>query len=107
MIKFLLRFVALVAVALTTIATHAQEPQSESGHAFAQANCASCHAIGRVGQSPLAKAPPFRMLHLRYPVEDLAESLAEGIKTSHPMPQFQLDEPEIENLLAYLKSLER
>jgi len=45
-----------------------------------------------VEESPLQIAPPFRTLHLRYPVEDLAESLAERIMTAHP------DE--------YLKSLE-
>jgi mono/diheme cytochrome c family protein len=75
---------------------------------FAQANCASCHAIGPTGDSPLRIAPPFRALHLRYPVEDLAESLAEGITTAHAaMPQFQLDAAQIADLIAYLKSLEQ
>jgi hypothetical protein len=60
-----------------------------------------------VGESPLRIAPPFRTLHLRYPVEDLAESLAEGIMTAHrAMPQFQLDSGQIVDLIAYLKSLE-
>jgi len=46
-------------------------------------------------------------LHLRYPVDYLAESLAEGIKTAHPnMPPFELDVGQIEDLIAYLKSLE-
>jgi hypothetical protein len=46
------------------------------------------------------------VLHHRYPIEDIQESLAEGIKTGHPMPEFQLDSAEIVDLLAYLKSLE-
>ena len=87
---------------------HAQDGRVQRGFAFAQANCARCHAIGRVGASPLAIAPPFRTLHTRYPVEDLAESLAEGIVTGHPtMPEFQLDRAQISDLIAYLKSLER
>ena len=54
------------------------------------------------------KHPPFRTLHLRYPVEDIVESLAEGIRTAHPaMPEFQLDAAQIADLIAYLKSLER
>ena len=70
----------------------AQEPRAQRGRVFAQTNCAMCHAIGRTGDSPLAIAPPFRTLHKRYPVDDLEESLAEGIVTGHPtMPQFQLD----------------
>ena len=55
----------------------------------------------------MAAAPPFRTLHHRYPVEDLAEALAEGIMTAHPaMPQFKLGVTEIDDLIAYLKSLE-
>jgi cytochrome c len=86
----------------------AQDAAVERGRPFAEANCARCHAIGRSGESPLAKAPPFRTLHERYPVEDLGEALAEGIRTAHPaMPGFALDQNQIRDLIAYLKSLER
>lgn len=89
-------------------ATTAQASQVQRGQAFAQANCAICHAIGRSGESPLKTAPPFRTLHFRYPVETLAESLAEGIMTAHPaMPQFRLEAGEIGDFIAYLKTLER
>ncbi len=94
----------LACVGLMTIEAQAQPSHADSGRRFAQANCASCHAIGPVGDSPLQNAPPFRSLHLRYPVEDLAE----GITTAHAaMPQFKLDVAQIEDLIAYLKSLER
>ena len=54
------------------------------------------------------RAPPFRTLHTRYPVETLAEAFAEGIYTGHPrMPEFELDPDEINDLLSYLKTLER
>jgi len=50
----------------------------------------------------------FRELHKRYPVEDLAESLAEGIVTGHPtMPEFRFDPAQIGDVIAYLKTLER
>lgn len=71
-------------------------------------HCAQCHAIDRVSESPLTIAPPFRALHLKYPVETLARHFAEGIITGHPtMPQFRLDPGQIADLLAYLKTLER
>lgn len=79
----------------------------DRGEAFAEAHCARCHAIGRTGSSPQAEALPFRELHRRYPVEDLAEAFAEGITTGHPeMPAFELDPDQIKDLIAYLRSLE-
>ena len=85
----------------------AASPAEERGKSFALANCARCHSVDRVTQSPLKIAPPFRTLHLRYPVETLGEALAEGIETGHPtMPAFQLDPDQINDLLSYLKSLE-
>jgi cytochrome c len=85
----------------------AASPAEQRGKTFALTNCARCHAIDRASQSPLKIAPPFRNLHKRYPIESLAESLAEGIQTGHPtMPEFQLDPDQINDLLSYLKSLE-
>jgi mono/diheme cytochrome c family protein len=85
----------------------ALEPREQRGQIFAKTNCAGCHAIGRSGSSPMRAAPPFRTLHERYPVENLAEAFAEGIQTGHPsMPQFQLDAAQIGDLIAYLQTLE-
>ena len=85
-----------------------QDPKAQRGRGLLQAHCAQCHAIGRLEASPLGIAPPFRELHKRYPVEDLAESLAEGIVTGHPtMPEFRFDPAQIGDVIAYLKTLER
>ena len=97
---------ALVTLMLTTQAL-AMSPAEQRGKTFALANCARCHSVDRVTPSPLKIAPPFRTLHLRYPVETLGEALAEGIVTGHPtMPAFQLDPDQINDLLSYLKTLE-
>jgi cytochrome c len=96
----------LVTLSLMTPAL-AMSPAEQRGRTFALNNCARCHSIDRVTQSPLKIAPPFRTLHLRYPVETLGEALAEGIVTGHPtMPEFQLDPDQIHDLLSYLKTLE-
>jgi len=56
---------------------------------------------------PAQDRAALRTLHKRYPVETLAEALAEGIQTGHPtMPEFQLEPDQIHDLLTYLKSLE-
>jgi cytochrome c len=99
---------ALLATLLTlTVPALAASPSEQRGKTFALNNCARCHAVDRVNTSPLKIAPPFRTLHKRYPVESLAESLAEGIQTGHPtMPEFRLDPDQIHDLLSYMKSLE-
>lgn len=85
----------------------AEDGNPQVGQKLAQEWCSKCHAIGPYGESPLKPAPPFRDLHLRYNVEDLAESFAEGSMVGHPaMPQFRFDPDQIENLIAYLKTLE-
>src|SRR3978361_129456 len=61
----------LVALILTTPSL-AATPAEQRGKTFALTNCARCHSIDRVTQSPLKIAPPFRILHKRYPIETLA-----------------------------------
>ena len=83
-------------------------PGEQRGQTFVRANCSTCHAIDKVSASPLKIAPPFRELHLRYPVESLQEALVEGIRTGHAsMPEFQLDAGQASDVIAYLKTLER
>ena len=83
-------------------------PAAQRGLVIVRANCSRCHAVGKVGNSPLSIAPPFRTLHERYPVEDLQEPLAEGIVTGHPtMPEFRFDPGQVGDIIAYLKSLEQ
>jgi cytochrome c len=96
------------AFAVSLQPTMAQESRVQRGLTFAQVNCSQCHAIGRSGDSPVPEAPPFRMLHTRYPVENLAEAFAEGFTTGHSsMPEFQLDAPQINDLIVYLKSIQQ
>jgi cytochrome c len=102
------RILMPLALALITLTPAvAASPQEQRGKTFALNNCAKCHSIDKVSPSPLKIAPPFRTLHKRYPIETLAEALAEGISTGHPtMPAFQLEPDQIGDLLGYLKSLE-
>ena len=82
-------------------------PAVVRGAAYAHTHCASCHAVGRSGESPLPAASHFRELSRRYPVADLAEAFAEGIVTSHPaMPQFVMSMRENSDLIVYLQSIQ-
>ncbi len=111
---------ALFAVALTgCISPDDEAPAGRSssgpgdvtrGRVMAEENCSSCHAVGLTGESPYAPAPPFRTLHEKYDVEGLAEAFAEGILVGHKgekqMPEFVMTPDQIDDLLAYLKTLE-
>jgi cytochrome c len=83
----------------------ALSPSQRRGFRLVSLHCARCHAIDKVGESPLAIAPAFRTLHLKYPVSDLQRPLAQGV---HPvMPRFQLEAGQVEDIMAYLKTLEQ
>lgn len=85
-------------------------PAAKRGEALLKANCAECHAIFRNGDSPNAKAPPFRTLGQRYKIDDLQEALAEGIVVGHggaEMPHFVFEPAEIDDIIAYLKQINR
>jgi mono/diheme cytochrome c family protein len=103
--------VLAVALALAPSQAKGEEvmsPAAQRGLIIVRTNCSRCHAIGKMGDSPLPIAPPFRTLHERYPVDDLQEPLAEGIVTGHPtMPEFRFDPGQVGDIIAYLKTLER
>lgn len=109
--SILMRAAAGLAIVLSTTpawSNMAENPDVQRGRVFVQTHCARCHATGRTGKSPLTAAPRFRDLHTRYPVAQLAEALAEGIRTGHPgMPEFRLDPGQVTDVISYLESLER
>jgi cytochrome c len=76
------------------------------GHDLLQANCARCHAIGMDDVSKHKEAPPFRVVVTRYPPDNLAEALAEGLISGHPdMPEFVFEPAEVDAITTYLASL--
>jgi cytochrome c len=85
----------------------AEKDLTAKGEVLVRENCSRCHAIGREGDSPHPPAPPFRTLSSKYPVEDIAESLAEGIVSGHPdMPIFVFSPHDVEAIIDYLESIQ-
>jgi cytochrome c len=98
----------LAAFALLPQLSLAADSQLERrGEELLKAKCVRCHAIGRTGTSPHPEAPPFRLLSRKYPVEGLAEALAEGLSVGHTdMPEFVFEADEVAAIIAYLKSIQ-
>ena len=97
-------------ILLSCAAAHAQAAEESlvnKGKVLVKQNCSRCHAIGEEGNSPHSQAPPFRTLWRKYPIEDIAESLAEGIVSGHPdMPIFVFDPHDVGAIIQYLKSIQ-
>ena len=101
--------ISVLAVAVTVQTASSQERAAleRRGEQLLAAKCARCHAIGTTGTSSHPNAPPFRALSSKYPIEGLAEALAEGLSVGHPdMPEFVFERDEIAAILAYLKSIQ-
>jgi cytochrome c len=81
-----------------------ESPAARRGLRFVQLHCAQCHAIDRHSQSPVPTAPPFRSMHIRYPVADLQQPLAAGVFPS--MPIFRLEPGQVADIMDYLRTLE-
>ena len=95
------------ALALAVPASPAEKDQTNRGEVLVKDNCGRCHAIGKEGESPHKEAPPFRTLSSKYPVGDLAESLAEGIVAGHPdMPIFVFEPQDVAAIIDYLESIQ-
>ena len=101
-------FAAVLLVFASAAQAQGLLPTQQRGLTFVRVHCAQCHSIDKVSESPLRIAPPFRILHQRYPVESLEEALGEGIVAGHPsMPQFRLDPGQVGDVIAFLKTLQR
>jgi cytochrome c len=98
---------ALLFALAATPAGAVEKDLTNKGEVLVRENCSRCHAIGKEGASTHPEAPPFRTLSSRYPIEDLAESLAEGIVSGHPdMPIFVFSPTDVEAIIDYLKSIQ-
>jgi mono/diheme cytochrome c family protein len=105
----MLRFLLVAAALFPAVSVKADNLRRiDYGRRLVEQNCSRCHAVTSTDKSSHPAAPPFRTLSKRYPIEDLAEALAEGISTGHPdMPEFVASPDQIEAIIAYIGSLGR
>ena len=111
------RFIVAVTFVLASCAASEPAPPADvvsverqelaaDGRDIAEAQCAACHAIGAYGDSPVAEAPVFRTIFQRYSSGALEQELIEGIRVSHPMPEFHFNPQGTDALIAYLESIQ-
>lgn len=88
-------------------ASAAEKDLTQKGEVIVREHCGRCHAVGLTDSSPNEEAPPFRTLSSRYPIDSLAESLAEGIMSGHPeMPVFVFSPHDVDAIIDYMQSIQ-
>jgi len=99
--------VVFAILAMCTTSAHAQRSPENRGEDLVSRHCAMCHAIGRSGTSPDSKAPSFRTLGQRVPLDSLQEPLGRGLLSGHPeMPEFVFPQQDVSAILRYLRSIQ-
>lgn len=88
---------------LSTITPAAAAGDAQAGHDLAQRWCTSCHIVDRSGRGP-DTGPPFPTIAMRNK-EDRSWVRAWLADPHPPMPNFNLSQPQIDDLVAYLDSL--
>lgn len=79
---------------------------AKMGRAILQEKCGRCHAVERVGDSPLEIAPPMRDVYARFAPPELRAELSEGMVSRHKeMPQIEFSQGQVDAILAYLYEL--
>lgn len=98
----------LAAACVTNHDAKSDAGNAAEGRAFAEANCAGCHALDD-GASPNPDAPSLQRAANRLPEWMVAGSFERGIQIGHTgeMPVFVFTDDDIANLLAYMKTLRK
>ncbi|MGB7404920.1 MAG: cytochrome c [Pacificimonas sp.] len=79
----------------------------ERGKQLVERECVSCHARLPGERSPHDAAPSFATLFTHYPPDYIAEAFTEGVFVGHgDMPPFEFEAGEIDDLVAYLTTLD-
>jgi len=98
--------IALLTALLFSGPALAQEP-SQRGRVLLEEFCASCHALGKTGDSPHVAAPAFRKLDRSFDLDEFAVKLQSGLLAGHPdMPAFKFNEEDARAVSAYLRSVQ-
>ena len=103
--KILVVLATVLAVGLPSLARAVEIGDVNSGKSFAATNCAECHAIeGKNAISPNPDAPSFYAVSAMPSTTRM--SLEVWMKSTHPtMPNLILSAEEIDNVVAYILSL--
>lgn len=102
----MLRFMLAASMLSVVPLANAGDQHIVDGRRLVEENCSQCHAVTATDASLHPEAPAFRTLSQRYPIEMLAEALAEGISTGHPdMPEFVASPRQADAIIAYIRSI--
>ena len=93
---------------LCSNSAHARGEEPQQGKEILEKLCARCHAVGRTGESPNKRAPPFRTFSEdKLYDSDFKQRLETGLISIHPfMPTFRFSTEEAGEVLSYMRSIQ-
>jgi mono/diheme cytochrome c family protein len=99
---------ALVLLCAGSEASHARDDEQRRIRGVLEGLCGRCHAVTKIGRSPLAEAPPFRTFgDSKLYDEDFRQRLQNGLSSIHPdMPTFHFDRRDAEAAVSYLRAIQ-
>jgi cytochrome c len=106
--RSILRILSAMAAAMTlaSCAHGGEPPKVTAGRRLAERHCGACHAVTGPGPSPLADAPAFQNLPVRFPVKRFTRAYRDGLFEGHPrMPPVELGPDELTELSAFLANI--
>ena len=87
--------------------TSARNGRVDRGRALLKQHCASCHAIGRTGESPLRTAPAFRKMADRLDMNELMLRMQDRLVSGHrDMPAFRFNHEDARAIRSYLNAIQ-
>jgi len=100
-----MNWILSAAAAALLISSTALAGDAETGERLAKQWCSSCHVTnGGPGGSGLDAAPPFRTI-ANTPGKTAGALRSFLLHPHSPMPDLQLSEPDIDDLIAYFETL--
>ena len=82
-------------------------PPERRGAALLSQHCAMCHAVGQQDQSLEPRAPAFRIIGRRMPLDRLGAQLGTELLGGHPaMPKFTFEPRDVAAIMRYLRSIQ-
>jgi mono/diheme cytochrome c family protein len=101
-------YLAFLIMCVSVDSGYAVDREHQRAKSMLETMCGRCHAVGAIGESPHADAPPFRSFgENKLYDSDFRQRLQDGLSTIHrDMPTFRFSRRDADAAVNYLRSIQ-